>query len=90
MFDLFTGKLRNEMKERVDTILKAEEEWSRTAKDLIVALDKLTKAVENGNVDASTIKPVTKGVTGLTRSTKLLSKGFSSHANTLSKILGKM
>lgn len=90
MLDMFTGRLRNEMKERVDTILKAEEEWSRTAKELIVALDKLTKAVENGNVDASTIKPVTKGVTGLTRSTKRLSQSSSSLTSTLTKILGKM
>ena len=88
--DLLSGKLRKEMKERVDQVLKASEEWSRTAKELIDAMNRLSEAIRSGGIDNYDFSGVEKGLRSLARSTTSLRRSLDKHSRTLSKIMSRM
>ena len=88
--EILGGKIRQEMKTRVDQVLKAGDEWSKTAKELIMALDKLTDAIKAGNIDPSSMEPVVKGVKHLSSDTRQLEKSFNYFNKTLEKTLTKI
>jgi len=85
--DLLSGKLRAEMKQRVDEILKCGEQWDKTARELVEALNKLTDAVQTGNVDLSSVRPVARGSKKLSKETRNLAQAFINHRAFLEKIL---
>jgi len=85
--DFLTGKLRDEMRQRVDEVLRAGSEWSKTARDLIEALNRLTEAIEKGNTKPS--KTISRVARQLARQTKRLTKAFENHNKTLEKIVRK-
>jgi len=92
---LIGNRIRKEMKTRIDLILKAEAEWSETAKKLIEALDRLTEAVEAGNSADKTVPidrsiAVSQGARRLAKDTKRLVKAVKSHRKTLEKISAKI
>lgn len=85
--DLISGKLRAEMKERVDEILKCGEQWDKTARELIEALNRLTDAIQKGSVDPSSVRPVARGSKKLAKETTRLAQAFINHRAFLEKIL---
>jgi len=87
---ILESQIRKEIKARVDQVLKAGDEWSKTAKELVVALDKLTDAIKAGNIDPSSMEPVAKGVKHLSSDTRQLEKSFNYFNKTLEKTLTKL
>ena len=88
--DLLTNKIRSELRNRVDQILKAGEEWSKTARELTDALDRLTEAIKSGEVDKSAVKSIASKTRRLSRDTKKLTKAFEMQTKTLEKALTKI
>jgi len=88
--DILAGKIRQEMKSRVDQVLKAGDDWSRTAKELITALDRLTEAIKSGNPDSSSLEAVARGTKRLAFDTQKLTRAFEAHNKTLEKALTKI
>jgi len=84
--DLLGSTIRHEMKRRVDEVLKAGGEWSETARALIEAMNRLSIAIEKGDVDRSNLKSISKSVKHLSKRTTRLAKAFESHHKTLEKI----
>jgi len=85
--DVLSGRLRQEMRQRVDEVLKCGNEWSQTAKELIEALNKLSGTVQKGNPDPSVFKSVSRAGRKLAKETARLTRAFEAHNNTLEKIL---
>jgi len=83
-------KIREEMRNRVDEVLKAGGDWNSTAKELIAALDRHTEAIKNGTVDPTTLKAIEKSNSQLARSTKLLARAFDNHGRTLARLMVKI
>lgn len=86
--NLLSGKIRSEMRKRVDEIINAGDKWQKTAEDLIKALNQLTEAIEKGN--PTNLKPAIRETKKLVRQTKRLSRAFESHRKTLTKIERKI
>ncbi|MEM2713462.1 MAG: hypothetical protein QXX18_10580 [Candidatus Jordarchaeales archaeon] len=85
---LATGPIREEMKRRVDEIIRAGAEWSKTAKELEATLNRLIEAIQKGNpID---LKPVNAGLLKLAKQTSRLSKAFDDHRKTLTEVLAKL
>jgi hypothetical protein len=80
------GDIRREMKERVDEVLAAGERWDKTAKELIEATDKLTKAIEcdKGSRGATGVAKATRR---LSRETGVLADAFKSLDGTLQSMI---
>lgn len=78
------------MRRRVNQVLKAGDEWNRTAKQLIEATDNLTKAIENKEVKSTLINPLKKSVQTLSKRTTRLAKAFESYQKILGKIASKV
>jgi len=78
------------MKQRVDQVLKAGDEWSVTARELIAALDRLTETVKPGNVGPSSLDAVARGAQRLVVNTKKMTKAFKSRNRTLEEALVKI
>jgi len=85
--DLLTGKLRAEMKSRVEEVLKCGNEWNQTARELTEALDKLTEAVQKGNFDLSIPRSVARSARRLAKQTAKLTAAFEAHNKTLTEII---
>ena len=85
--DLLSGRLRTEMRQRVDEILKCGNQWDQTAGGLIEALNRLTDAIQKGNLDLSGVKPVAQGTRKLAKETRNLTQAFKSYKTTLEKML---
>lgn len=84
--DLLSGRIRTEMKQRVDEVLKCGNEWGQTAQKLTEALNRLTETVQKGNIDPANLKVVTSGARKLAKETQRLTKAFE----TLDKTLGNV
>jgi len=89
MLDLLSGKIRAEMKQRVDEVLKAGEEWNKTAKELTEALNRLTNAVLTGSPDPADAKLVARAARKLGKETARLTRAFEAHGQTLEKVLAR-
>jgi len=87
VMDFLSGKLRAEMKQRVEEVLAAGKEWSATAKELTEALNRLTNAVQTGVPDPADAKLVARASRKLGKETRRLTKAFESHGKILDKIL---
>jgi len=85
--DLLSGRLRQEMRQRVDEIMKCGNEWNKTATELTEALNKLTEAVQKGNIDPAIPKSVAQGARKLAKQTGKLTSAFEAHNKTLAEIL---
>jgi len=88
--DLLTGKLRAEMRQRVDEILKRGNEWNQAAQELTAALDRLTDAIQKGNFDPSNLKPMTKGLRKLGKTTNQLRMAFELYNKFLQEYLPRL
>jgi len=85
--DILSGKLRAEMKQRVDQILNCGEQWDKTARELIEALNRLTDAIQKGNVDPASVRLVARGTKKLSTETTRLAQAFINHRAFLEKTL---
>jgi hypothetical protein len=85
--DLLSGRLRAEMRQRVDEVLKCGNEWNRTARELIEALNRLSDSVQKGNPNPSDSKLVARGARKLARETGRLTRAFEANNKTLAEIL---
>lgn len=88
--DVLTGKLRAEMKERVDQILSCGREWCQAAQKLTEALNNLTEELRKGGVDPSTAKAVRRSASQLAKETRKLTRSIEAHTETLQKIMSKL
>jgi len=89
VMELLSGKIRAEMKQRVEEVLKAGETWSMTAKELTEALNRLTNAVLTGNPDPADAKLVARCSRKLAKETGRLRRAFDAHGEILEKVLMK-
>lgn len=87
---LLAGTLRSELKGRVDEILNSGKEWNATAKELTAALNNLTAAVKQGNVEPSTVKPVIKNSKVLAAKTARLTRAFETYQVTMKDIMTRV
>jgi len=85
--DVLSGRLRQEMRQRVDEVLKCGNEWSQTAHKLIEALDRLTGSIQKGNPNPADVKAIARGSKQLAKETRRLTRAFEAHNKTLEKIL---
>jgi uncharacterized coiled-coil DUF342 family protein len=88
MFELLG--LRKELKARVDEILNAGNEWSKTARELTEALNRLTDSIKNGNPNKADIKSIARTSKKLARETGRLTRAFEAEGTILEKILNKV
>lgn len=88
--DVLTGKLRAEMRERVDQILSCGREWCQTAQKLTEALNALTDELKKGNVNPDTAKNVRRAASQLAKETGKLVRSIEAHTETLKKIMTKL
>jgi len=87
--DILSGRLRAEMKSRVDEVLKAGNVWNQTAQELIGAINKLVDAIQKGDFNPSNPKSVAQAAKKLAKETKRLTKAFEDHNKTLAQVLAK-
>jgi len=87
--EIFGSTVRREMKRRVDQVLKAGEEWNKTAKELTETLKELTKAIYEGNVDPKTLKPLGAPIRNLAKQSAKIAKAFTNYEKTLLKLTEK-
>jgi uncharacterized protein YukE len=87
--DILSGRLRQELRTRVDEVLKAGNEWNQTAHELTQALNNLTDAIKSGNPEKAHSKVVAQTARKLARETTRLTKAFEDHNQTLEKIVTK-
>jgi len=85
--DLFSGRLRQEMRQRVDEVLKCGKEWSQTARELSEALNRLTDSIQKGKPDPSDVKGVVSSTKKLAKETRRLTRAFEAHSETLTNIV---
>lgn len=85
---LAAGTIREEMKRRVDEIIRAGAEWSKAAKELEATLNRLIEAIEKN--EQFNLKPVNAGLSNLAKKTHQLTKALESHKEVLNKILTKI
>jgi len=82
------GTIREDMKKRVDEVIRAGAEWNKTAKELEATLNRLIEAIQKGNpVD---LNPVNSNLAKLAKQTKHLSEAFENHRRVLTQILTKL
>jgi len=80
--------LRDEMKKRVDEVLKAGAEWKEAAEKLTKTIQDLTEAIKEGqNVN---LKPVKADLKRLTKETAKLARAFDNHRQTLAAIMERI
>jgi hypothetical protein len=80
--------IREEMKQRVNEILKCGNEWKLTAEKLNETLQKLIETIEKGSsVD---LNPVKSDLKKLSVQTGKLAKAFEAHRKTLSNLTEKL
>jgi len=87
--DFLTGRLREEMKSRVDQILNCGNEWNKTARELTQALNKLADVVQQGSSDAAVSKSVARSTRRLAGETAKLTKAFEDYKTFLGKVLAR-
>ena len=88
--DILTGKIRQEMRERVNEILAYGREWVQTAQKLTEALNNLTEEIRKGNVDPKSLKAVGRATSRLAKETSRLAKAVENHSSTLQKALAHL
>lgn len=87
--DFLSGRLRQEMKQRVDEVMRCGNEWNKTARELIDALNKLTDSIQKGSSDPAIPKQVVGTSKRLARETARLSSAFESLNRTMAVIVEK-
>jgi len=85
--DLLSGRLRQEMRQRVDEVLRCGNEWNQTAQKLIEALNRLSDSIQKGNTDPRDVKMVATGARKLAKETQRLTRAFEAQTKTLGEIL---
>lgn len=74
--------IREDMKKRVDEILKAGNEWNKTAERLTQALEKLSETKE--------MDPIKGDLKRLAKQTGKLARAFEAHRQTLANLTEKI
>jgi len=87
--DLLSGRLRQEMRQRVDAVLRCGNEWNQTAQKLIEALNKLTDSIQKGRANPADVRAVATGAKKLAKETQRLTRAFEAHNKTLGEILAR-
>jgi len=80
--------IREDMKKRVDEILKAGNEWQRTAEKLTKTIQTLIETIEKGN--PKDLQPIKGELKKLTTQTRRLAKAFQQHRKTLNTLARKL
>jgi uncharacterized coiled-coil DUF342 family protein len=88
--DILTGRLRTEMRQRVDEILKRGNEWNQTAGKLTEALNRLTDTIKESKFDPSNLKPMNKDLRKLSKTTIQLKMAFESYNKFLQEYLPRV
>lgn len=83
--ELLGSRIRREMKSRVDEILRAGNEWCKTANILTAELKRLADVIEGGST-GSDLKALARTSRQLSKSTKRLARAFENHRKTLQKV----
>ncbi len=94
------GSMREDMKKRVDEVLKAGAEWQATAEKLTKALEELTETIQKGNPavwsvfgdlnKAGDLKPIKIELKKLSRETRRLATAFNNQRQTLANLMEKI
>jgi chromosome segregation ATPase len=80
--------IRDEMKQRVDEVLKAGAEWKETAEKLTKTIQELTETIREGrNVN---LKPVKADLRKLSKETEKLAQAFNHHRQTLAALMERI
>jgi len=90
VLDIFSGRLRTEMRQRVDEVLKCGTAWNKTAGELIEAINRLTDSIQKGNTTPADSKAVARAGRKLAKETGRLTRAFAAHNQTLAEILVKI
>jgi chromosome segregation ATPase len=80
--------MREDMKKRVDEVLKAGMEWKATAERLTKALEELTETIQKGS--PGDLKPIKTDLKKLSRETRKLAATFNNHRQTLANLMEKI
>lgn len=80
---LIGGAIREEMKRRVDEVLKAGSDWNSTATALNESLKQLVATINQGKVEPATLKSLGAPLRALGKKTDRLAKAFTSYEKTL-------
>jgi ribosome-binding protein aMBF1 (putative translation factor) len=80
--------VRDEMKQRVDEILKAGNEWKIAAEKLAQTIQTLTQAIEKG--EKSDLTPIKGELKKLNSHTMRLARAFEAHMRTLETLSRKL
>jgi len=80
--------VRDEMRNRVNEILKCGNEWKITAEKLNQTLEKLIEAIEKGN--PTDLGPVKSDLKKLATQTRKLALAFEAHKKMLSSLSEKL
>jgi chromosome segregation ATPase len=80
--------IRDEMKRRVEEILRAGNEWRATAEKLAQAIQELTEAIEKG--EKSSVPQVKDELKKLSSQTARLARAFEAHRRTLESLASKI
>ncbi|MEM2273629.1 MAG: hypothetical protein QXX56_05390 [Candidatus Bathyarchaeia archaeon] len=81
--DIVGGKIREEIRKRVDEILSAGERWCKSANDLTEAINKLVNLAETGKINPKDLKLISRTAKTLARETRNLNKSFSNLSETI-------
>jgi chromosome segregation ATPase len=80
--------VREDMKKRVDEVLKAGSDWKATAEKLTKALEELTETIQRGN--PGELNPIRTDLKKLSRETRKLAAAFNNHRQTLANLMEKI
>jgi chromosome segregation ATPase len=80
--------IREDMKKRVDEVLKAGSDWKITAEKLTKTLEELTETIQRGN--PGDLKPIKTELKKLSRETRKLAAAFNNHRQTLASLMEKI
>ncbi len=88
--DLLGGRLRREMQERVDQILKSGDDWRKKADELITALNKLSDCIEKSEPNQHPSSRVAKATRQLTTKTENMTNALQAHSQLLKDLISKI
>lgn len=88
--NVLKSAVREEMRRRVDQVLKAGEDWNGEARQLTAALNNLIKLVEQGKMNPKDLEPVKKNMKQLSRRTGTMATALTNYTSTLRRVNEKL
>jgi hypothetical protein len=80
--------IREDMRKRVDEILRAGNDWKTTAEKLTGSLQVLIEAIQKGN--PQDLQPIKSDLKSLSTQTRRLARAFEAHRETLASLIRKI